>query len=202
MVCKFPPSWPKNETIGAFSTVMDLMPTLLDMAGIKHPVPTGKRTGMFQGREVFGVKGRSWSPFLNSRSTSLTDGSAPTTKLTSIYGEEEWVGWELFGRAALRKGKYKIVFMPADAFGKSDWELYDLSIDPGETDDLADAMPEKVEEMKKDWQAYVDDTGTVWGVPVSGAAQDWSAMPEDSVGGDPIGQTRAWMRIGQGKTPA
>lgn len=184
----------------AFSTVMDLMPTFLDMAGIKHPVPTGQRTGTFQGREVYGVKGKTWLPYLTGRASQSP--SSSSTVLTSIYGEEEWVGWELFGRAALRKGHWKIVFLNAEDFGKGDWQLYDLSADPGETDDLSERYPQKLEELKKDWQAYVDETGTVWGAPVSGAAQNWSAMPEDSVGGDPIGQTRAWMRIGQGQRPA
>lgn len=192
MVGQFPKTWPANAQVDAFSTVMDLVPTFLDMAGIKHPVPAGQAKGIFQGREVYGVKGKSWVDFMKGKSQGQE---------TSIYGEEEWVGWELYGRAALRKGKFKIVWMPVSAFGKSDWELYDISSDPGETNDLAATMPEKLEEMKKDWESYVHSTGTVWGAPVSGASQHWGGLPEDSVGGDPIGQTRAWMRIGQGKKP-
>jgi arylsulfatase A-like enzyme len=39
--------------------------------------------------------------------------------VSGIHGDDEFMGWELFGRAALRKGNWKIVNMPEDSFGKS-----------------------------------------------------------------------------------
>lgn len=160
------------------------------MAGAKHPA-MGKQTGNYKGREVYPMRGHSWVPFMTSRGG---DGSE------SIYGADEFMGWELFGRAALRRGSWKIVFMPVEAFGKSRWELFDLSIDPGETNDLADQMPEKLQEMLVGWEQYVNETGTVWGPPISGDLA-WAGLPEDSVGGDPIAQTTAWMKIGENETP-
>lgn len=45
--------------INAFSSVMDLCPTFLDLAGIKHPASDGK-SGSFRGRDVAPMRGKSW----------------------------------------------------------------------------------------------------------------------------------------------
>jgi arylsulfatase A-like enzyme len=37
MVVRYPPSWPKAKVVPAFATVMDIMPTFLEMAGVQHP---------------------------------------------------------------------------------------------------------------------------------------------------------------------
>ena len=39
------------------------------------------------------------------------------------------------------------------------WELYDMEADRSELNDLADKMPEKVEAMVADWQAWADRVG-------------------------------------------
>lgn len=66
---------------------------------------------------------------------------------------------------ALRKGKYKIVHIPVIFGGRKDgkWQLYDLAADPGETQDLGDKLPEKLQELLADWEKYVLDAGVVWG---------------------------------------
>jgi hypothetical protein len=61
------------------------------------------------------------------------------------------------------------------------WELFDLAVDPGETNDLAESQPEKLKEMLNGWDQYVVETGTVWGEPVRGEIA-WGNMPEGSVG--------------------
>ncbi len=192
--------------VNAFATVMDIMPTILDLAGVTHPVPITEKMGMYQGREVYRMRGKSWLPFFSS---NRRDGGSAE----AIHGEEEFMGWELFGRAALRKGKWKasvlgtevsnpdvpqIVWMPLTAWGKEKWELFDLSVDPGETNDLADAMPDKVDELLVHWATYVKETGTQWGAPVKGEL-NWAPLPDDSVGGDPIEQTQSWMMVGEGE---
>jgi len=45
--------------IDAFSSVMDIAPTFLDLASIPHPAKDGK-PGRFRGREVAAMRGRSW----------------------------------------------------------------------------------------------------------------------------------------------
>lgn len=189
MVVRYPRSWPQNKMVPSFATVMDIAPTFLEMAGATHPASRGKK-GTYKGREVYPMRGKSWVPFMAGNAQGGVSG---------IHGDDEFMGWELFGRAALRKGDWKIVNMPEDAFGKNRWELFDLSMDPGETNDLAESHSEKLQELLKAWDQYVIETGTVWGEPVSGEIA-WGDLPEDSVGGDPIGQTKAWMCIGDDQT--
>lgn len=189
MVVRYPASWPQNKVVPAFATVMDIAPTFLEMAGVAHPAGGGRK-GLYKGHEVFPMRGKSWVPFM--------EGGGGQSGVSAIHGDDEFTGWELFGRAALRKGQWKIVNMPEDAFGKNRWELFDLSVDPGETQDLAESHPEKLRELLKAWDQYVVETGTVWGVPVSGEIS-WGNLPEDSVGGDPIAQTKAWMTVGDGQ---
>ena len=81
-----------------FATCRDLMPTFLDLGGARHPVP-GPERGTYKGREgVLPMTGKSWVPWLLG-------------KEPHVYGDDEEIGWELHGRAAFRKGKWKILFM-------------------------------------------------------------------------------------------
>ncbi|CAN8100335.1 unnamed protein product [Discula destructiva] len=123
-----------------FTTVMDILPTFLDMAGISHPAPT------FRGREVVAPRGRSWVPFLDGKAANVHDN-----------GTQDVTGWELFGRRAIRKGNWKAVFEPAP--GPEEWELYDLSKDLGEVHDLAKTEPKILEELLVEWEKYFAETG-------------------------------------------
>jgi arylsulfatase len=55
----------------------------------------------------------------------------------------------------MRKGNWKIVSLatPKPPY-ISDWELYDLSEDRSETNNLAHKHPEKVKEMSDKWYAW------------------------------------------------
>lgn len=127
-----------------FVTVKDIMPTLLDVAHIAHPTESG---GTYKGREVLPMQGRSMWPYL----TGQTD---------SVHGKEPVMGWELFGRRAIRKGDWKLVWTTAP-FGPSSWELFDLSLDPGELNDISDQYPEITSELIALWDAYVEKNGVV-----------------------------------------
>ncbi|WP_416139401.1 arylsulfatase [Halomonas sp. HK25] len=111
--------------------VMDVMPTLLELAGVDHPGDA------FQGREVHPMEGLSMLPVLQGEAMS-----------------ERALGWELFGRRALRKGDWKLVWM-TEPYGAGEWQLYNLAEDPTELRDLADQEPEKLAELLADWEAYV-----------------------------------------------
>ncbi|KAJ9319085.1 hypothetical protein DTO271D3_673 [Paecilomyces variotii] len=124
-----------------FATVMDLAPSILDMAGVKHPAPT------YQGREVVPMRGKSFYPWAAG-------------KAARIHEKDFIQGWETCGRAALRYGDWKIVYIPKPK-GPERWQLYNLANDPGEVDDLAEAEPDRLKELLKLWDLYVIETGVI-----------------------------------------
>ena len=152
-----------------FSTVMDLAPTILEMAGVKHPAP------MYQGREIVGMRGRSMLPFLAGNESS-------------IHPADHITGWETCGRAAVRCGDYKIVFIPKPK-GPEKWQLYNLAKDPGEVHDLAERDPERLERMIKMWDQYVLETGVI---PLAPALGNWMEAMEEQMPEDAWMEYRYW----------
>ena len=67
---------------------------------------------------------------------------------------------EVTGNSALFKGDFKIV-RNRPPNGTNNWELFDLSKDPGETLNLAEAMPEKLQELIEDYEVYVEQNGVI-----------------------------------------
>lgn len=152
----------KGSITHAFATVMDIAPTILEMAGVKHPAPT------YKGREVVKMRGESMVPFLA--------GSAP-----SVHPKDFINGWETCGRAAVRCGDWKIVFIPKPK-GPEKWQMYNLTKDPGEIHDLAEQDPERLKRMLKMWDQYVLETGVVPLAPELGRFLEATEaqMPEDA----------------------
>lgn len=124
-----------------FTTVMDILPTFLEMAGVSHPGTS------FRGREVVLPRGRSWAPFLDGKADSVHE-----------EGTQDVTGWELFGRRAIRRGNWKAVYEPAPQ-GSEEWQLYDLSKDLGEVHDLAEDEPKVLEDLLVEWEKYFSETG-------------------------------------------
>ncbi|KAM6521547.1 hypothetical protein FSOLCH5_006301 [Fusarium solani] len=137
---RYPPLAKTGSHTDAFCTVMDVLPTVLDLAGVPSP---GKQ---FRGREVVPVRGSSWVSHLENQTPSFHD------------EENEITGWELFGLRAIREGYWKALYMNAPR-GKDRWELYDMKNDPGELNDLAEAQPEILERLIKHWEIYYAETG-------------------------------------------
>ncbi|MCJ1287432.1 hypothetical protein MMC26_006783 [Xylographa opegraphella] len=135
------PGLRNHQICDTFSTVMDICPTILELAGIKHPAPT------YQGRKIVSMRGASMLSWLS--------GSEERVHPTDFVN-----GWELCGRGAIRKANWKAVFIPKPK-GPEKWQLYDLSKDPGEIDDLADVEPKRLEELLKHWEQYVVECGVV-----------------------------------------
>ncbi|KAK2763692.1 hypothetical protein FQN54_009308 [Arachnomyces sp. PD_36] len=183
--------------VDAFSSVMDICPTILDLAGIKHPAADVK-SAKFRDRDVVSMRGKSWVPYMVHGKSAENAASS-----SAIHGDNA-MGWELFGRGAVRKGKYKLVHIEPSAGGREDdgWQLYDLSKDPGETEDLADSNPEKVKELLEVWEQYRAETGVVWGTPIKFVGEEWDGNDEEGIiGGDAITQTKAWMKVTKNSAP-
>ena len=146
--------WPStvkaDTTTDAFLTVKDVLPTMLEAAGIAHP---GNKK--FRGRRVEPIQGRSMMAVLSGQSES-------------IRTADDYMGWELFGKRAIRKGPWKAIYLPAHelrdnipAVKTNTWQLYNLDDDPSEMNDLAAAHPEKLAELAALWGEYVKDNGVV-----------------------------------------
>lgn len=149
---------PAGSITHQFATVMDLAPTILEMAGIQHPAPA------YQGREVVGMRGKSMVSYLSTNSESIH--------------ERDFInGWETCGRAACRKGDWKIVFIPKPK-GPERWQLYNLAKDPGEIHDLAEQEPQRLAELMKLWDQYVLETGVI---PLSPDLGNWMAAMEEQM---------------------
>ena len=86
-------------------------------------------------------------------------------------------GWEVFGHLAVRKGDYKLLWLsskPSDsgqrpAQDTDQWMLFDVTKDPGEVNDLAAAMPDKVAELMTAWEQYSAENGLIIPIVEEGA---------------------------------
>lgn len=125
-------------------TVKDVMPTLLALAEAAHPVEAG---GVYQSRDVLPMQGRSMWPVL-------------TGEAESVHGDGWVMGWELFGRRAIRQGDWKLTWTTAP-YGPADWELFHLGEDPGEIHDLSAAHPERKQALLELWDGYVAENGVI-----------------------------------------
>jgi arylsulfatase len=134
-----------GEIQPAFTHVMDIAPTLLDLAGTSHPKK-------YKGREVLPIRGKSMLPFLEGKADVVRD-------------ESEAVGWELFGRRAIRQGRWKATWLDSP-LGSNDWQLFDAVADVSERNDLAKSNPEKLRELIAAWEEYSDSVGVVLPVAV------------------------------------
>ncbi len=112
--------------------VIDLVPTLLDAAGMPGPGPA-KLKG--QNESIPPRPGRSLLPAF------ARDGS--------VIHDALW--WEHGGNRAIRVGDWKLVAARGEL-----WELYDLATDRTETRNLADQKPERVLELAERWQQMHD----------------------------------------------
>ncbi|TPX11835.1 uncharacterized protein E0L32_007572 [Thyridium curvatum] len=166
-IIRYPPGIPeaaRGSITPTFTTVMDILPTMLDLAGVKHPGST------FRGRQVAPVRGKSWRALLEN----------PTDASVQIYdSEKDIVGWEQLGIAAVRVGDWKALFLPPPR-GEGKWELYNVAKDPGEVHDLSEKEPAKMEEMLMHYNTYFQESGLF----------DSYAMWVDKMKAD--GATRVW----------
>ena len=113
---------PKGELRRNHGHVIDLVPTILEAAGLA-PVTN------WNGQPVPPTPGRSLLPAF-SQDNSI---------------RHDYLWWYHEGNRALRVGNWKLVAAGAEG----PWELYDLSKDRAESNNLATKLPEKTREMEK-----------------------------------------------------
>jgi len=125
--------WPRgitarNELRHTPAHVIDIVPTVLELAGIQKPAT-------WNGEPIPPAPGKSLVPAF--------------AKDTVIGRDSIW--WLHEGHRAIRVGDWKLVAAKGDP-----WELYDLKTDRAEQHNLATRIPEKVKELERAWQEQTD----------------------------------------------
>jgi arylsulfatase A-like enzyme len=115
----------------SYFRVMDLAPTFIELAG-------GEKPTSMMGRSLL---------------TRWQGGDSP-------YLANEAIAFETFGRRGVQQGKWKLL-LQAEPYGTNEWQLYDLSKDPGEQHDLASLHPATTNTLIKEWYAYADKVGVI-----------------------------------------
>jgi arylsulfatase len=128
-------SWPKGIAVRGElqhtpGHIIDLVPTILELAG-------GKPPQVVEGKPAPPRPGKSLVPLFTK------DGTV----------EHETIWWLHEGNRALRAGNWKIVAAGKD----SPWELYDLTSDRSEMQNLASEKPEKVRELAAMWTKQFEE---------------------------------------------
>lgn len=110
--------------------IIDVMSTCCDVAGVDYPTT-------HKGNAIIPKEGLSLRPIFEGKTRQ----------------EHDLLYWEHFGNRAVRSGQWKLV-EDKSRKGKDNWELYDMAADRTELNDLSEAMPERVAELKSKYQAW------------------------------------------------
>lgn len=132
MIVRWPGRITPRINTRAVGHVVDLMPTLLDVAGVDYP-------SRFGGENILPVEGISLKSML----------------VGDVNQGERELGWYLYGSRAYRSGQWKIVW----GVTAKKWELYDMEADRTETNDLAAIHPDIVGRLTATWQKWAQRSG-------------------------------------------
>ena len=127
----------RADLLPARAHVFDIVPTVLDLAGLPSaPDPN----------EAVPMRGRSLVPVL-------------TGQANEVYTAEDAVGMEVATNAALYKGDWKLQKMPTvNDMARGIFTIWPAT--PAKRD-LRDAHPEIFEALKKDFAAYEQEVGII-----------------------------------------
>lgn len=137
-------TWPKRipargEIRRQFVHVIDLYPTILEAAGVERPA-------LYRNRPQKPLEGASaFATFL--------DAAAPAPRNEQYF--------ELSGNRAYLEGDWRIAVRHERGrpFEEDRWQLFDLSRDPNELNDLAEQEPERLAAMIAKWTAAAERYG-------------------------------------------
>ncbi|MEN2282945.1 arylsulfatase [Algoriphagus sp. SE2] len=132
------------EIDASFLTVMDLAPTFLELAGITYPEKWNEIP-------VKPQLGNSLVPYLSG-------------KTDQIHVANYVFGLEHRGNVLIRKGDWKLV-NHKQPFERKNFELYNLSNDLAEQNNLKEEFPEKYQDLLSEWDNYSKNVGVVLPTP-------------------------------------
>lgn len=114
--------------------IIDIMPTCVELAGTSYP-------SVYEGRGILPAEGVSMLPIA----------SGGTVAQRCIFAEHE-------GNRMVRRGNWKIV---SALYRDNVWELYDISADRTEQNNLAEEYPALVAELAAEYEAWADRADVV-----------------------------------------
>lgn len=132
----------------ALSSLRDLVPTILAVAGVAAP------GAQYQGKAIAPLEGASLLPVLQG-------------VRTSVHGPAEVYADEVNDIRVVRQGQWKLTrihnyLLPSAAeLLNHDWQLYNIDTDRGETTDVAAQNPAVVTALIAEWDAYAQRVGFV-----------------------------------------
>ena len=134
--------WPSgikgsNRFVREPGHIVDIMSTCVDVAKAEYP-------SVYKGNQIHPMEGQSLTPHFR--------GEPNNRKL---------IFWEHEANIGVRDGRWKLVAKtPENAkFDTASLELYDMERDPTEMTNLAQANPEKLQELFAAWQAWARKVG-------------------------------------------
>jgi arylsulfatase len=123
--------WPERlkpgGTIREAASLIDLMPTLLEISGAEYPAE-------HNGEPIFPLEGKSLMPLME-------DG---------VWEAHEYMFWEHENNCAVRRGRYKAL----QKFDTGKWELYDVEADRAEMDEIGENYPDILAEIIAKWYEW------------------------------------------------
>jgi arylsulfatase/uncharacterized sulfatase len=125
-----------GKRIDARAHVTDIAPTLLALAGAPSDLEGAKP-----------ITGRSLLPLLRG-------------EVDAVYSPADAIVIEVSGNAAVVKGDYKLT-RNQKPHGDARWRLYDLSKDPGETEDLSASYPDIYDDLQTEYASYSRRVGVL-----------------------------------------
>lgn len=139
-IVKLPYQTKAQATHHGFASVLDVFPTVLDYANIAVP------QGQYKGRQVNTPSGYSWKPLLENKAQAIRP-------VNFSFADE------LHGSKYARQGDWKIALQGTTELGTGNWELYNLKHDRGETQNLAQSNPAKLQELVDVYNKYTQQNG-------------------------------------------
>ena len=128
--------WPGKIEAGNITRqpvhIIDVMPTLLEVAGGRYPEEHANQ-------EIIPMEGKSFFPVLKGQQREPHD---------QLF-------WEWGGNRAVRQGDWKAVYSKRD----EQWQLFNLAEDRCETVDLAAENAELMKSLNDGWKKWAQQTG-------------------------------------------
>lgn len=130
----------QGEIVDSVAHVMDFVPTFLELAEATYPTT-------HNGKSVEQPRGKSMVALLSKEGST-------------VRAPDEALGWEYNNLKAIRIGDYKGTWI-SKPFGPGEWQIFDLSVDPGESKDLSSQNPKLRQKLIDAWDEFAKSVGVI-----------------------------------------